>query len=47
MGLPIADRQIPIFDWLLRIKAMGNWHSEIGNQKPTRYGVVALTSSNT
>ena len=44
MGLPIADRQIPIFDWLLRIKAMGNWHSEIGNQKtdPLRRGGTDL-----
>jgi hypothetical protein len=33
VGLPIADRQLPISDWLLPIKAMGNWQSVIGNQE--------------
>ena len=31
MGLPIANCQLPISDWRLAIKAIGNWQSEIGN----------------
>jgi len=39
----IADCQLPIFDWCLTIKPIGNRKSQIENPEATRYRVVVMT----